>query len=91
MIAIAGEAAKVASGEWPKDDNPLANAPHTAAELLSERWSHPYSRLTAAHPAGDADLAAKYWPPVARIDNVAGDRNLVCACPPVSAYLGAAE
>ena len=91
MIAIAGEAAKVGSGEWPKDDNPLANAPHTAAELLSERWSHPYSRLTAAHPAGDADLAAKYWPPVARIDNVAGDRNLVCACPPVSAYLGAAE
>jgi len=91
MIAIAGEAAKVAKGEWPLDDNPLVNAPHTAAEALAGEWSHPYSRLEAAYPAGDADTSAKYWPPVSRIDNVAGDRNLVCSCPPLSEYLGAAE
>jgi glycine dehydrogenase len=90
MVAIAGEAAKVAKGEWPKDDNPLVNAPHTAAEALAGEWKHPYSRLDAAYPAGDADTAAKYWPPVSRIDNVAGDRNLVCSCPPVEAYLDAA-
>lgn len=91
MIAIAGEAAKVAKGEWPLGDNPLVNAPHTAAEALAGQWTHPYSRLEAAYPAGDADTAAKYWPPVSRIDNVAGDRNLVCSCPPLSEYLGAAE
>ncbi|TIM62657.1 MAG: aminomethyl-transferring glycine dehydrogenase, partial [Mesorhizobium sp.] len=91
MIAIAGEAAKVAKGEWPLDDNPLVNAPHTAAEALAGAWPHPYSRMEAAYPAGDVDLAAKYWPPVSRIDNVAGDRNLVCSCPPLSEYLGAAE
>jgi glycine dehydrogenase len=91
MIAIAGEAAKVARGEWPLADNPLVNAPHTAAEALAGQWNHPYSRLEAAYPAGDADTAAKYWPPVSRIDNVAGDRNLVCSCPPLSDYLGAAE
>ena len=91
MIAIAGEAAKVEKGEWPADDNPLVNAPHTTAETLAEAWAHPYSRLVAAYPAGDADTAAKYWPPVSRIDNVAGDRNLICSCPPLSNYLGAAE
>jgi glycine dehydrogenase len=90
MIAIAGEAQKVAKGEWPLADNPLVNAPHTAAEALAGDWTHPYSRLEAAYPAGDAD-AAKYWPPVSRIDNVAGDRNLVCSCPPLTDYLGAAE
>ncbi len=91
MIAIAGEAAKVEKGEWPADDNPLVNAPHTTAETLADDWAHPYSRLVAAYPAGDADTAAKYWPPVSRIDNVAGDRNLICSCPPLSNYLGAAE
>lgn len=91
MIAIAGEAAKVEKGEWPKDDNPLVNAPHTAKETLVGDWKHPYSRLEAAYPGGDPDTVAKYWPPVSRIDNVAGDRNLVCACPPLSEYLGAAE
>ncbi|RWL20063.1 MAG: glycine dehydrogenase (aminomethyl-transferring) [Mesorhizobium sp.] len=91
MIAISGEAAKVAKGEWPLADNPLVNAPHTAAEALAGQWIHPYSRLEAAYPAGDADTSAKYWPPVSRIDNVAGDRNLVCSCPPLSEYLGAAE
>ncbi|TIL63314.1 aminomethyl-transferring glycine dehydrogenase [Mesorhizobium sp.] len=91
MIAISGEAAKVAKGEWPLADNPLVNAPHTATEALAGQWTHPYSRLEAAYPAGDADTSAKYWPPVSRIDNVAGDRNLVCSCPPLSEYLGAAE
>jgi glycine dehydrogenase len=85
MIAIAQEAAKVARGDWPRDDSPLVNAPHTAAETLASEWHHPYSRLEAAYPAGDPDDAAKYWPPVSRIDNVAGDRNLVCSCPPVEA------
>lgn len=91
MIAIAGEAAKVEKGEWPLADNPLVNAPHTAAETLADDWAHPYSRLEAAYPAGNVDTAAKYWPPVSRIDNVAGDRNLICSCPPLSNYLGAAE
>jgi glycine dehydrogenase len=91
MIAIAREAERVAKGEWPRDDNPLVNAPHTAAEALAGQWTHAYSRLEAAYPASDPNVAAKYWPPVSRIDNVAGDRNLVCSCPPVSEYLGAAE
>jgi glycine dehydrogenase len=91
MIAIAKEAERIANGEWPKDDNPLINAPHTASETLAETWDHPYTRMEAAYPAGDADAVTKYWPPVSRIDNVGGDRNLVCSCPPVSEYLGAAE
>ncbi len=91
MIAIAKEADRIAAGEWPKDDNPLANAPHPAADVTADAWTHPYTRTVAAFPDGRVDPASKYWPPVARIDNVAGDRNLVCACPPVEAYLGAAE
>jgi glycine dehydrogenase len=90
MISIAREASRIEKGEWPGDDNPLVNAPHTAAEALAGDWKHPYSRLEAAYPAGDAN-AAKYWPPVSRIDNVAGDRNLVCSCPPLSEYVSAAE
>ena len=90
MIAIAGEAQAIADGRWPRDDNPLVNAPHTSAETLATDWPHAYSRLEAAMPA-DADMAAKYWPPVSRIDNVGGDRNLVCSCPPMQDYLGAAE
>ncbi|TKT76811.1 aminomethyl-transferring glycine dehydrogenase [Aquamicrobium sp. LC103] len=85
MIGIAEEAGRVEKGEWPRDDNPLVNAPHAAAETLAEDWKHPYSRLIAAYPAGDAETAAKYWPPVSRIDNVGGDRNLVCSCPPIEA------
>jgi glycine dehydrogenase len=85
MIAIAKEAARVAKGEWAKEDNPLVNAPHTASEALGSDWDHPYSRMEAAYPAGNAEVAAKYWPPVARIDNVGGDRNLVCSCPPIEA------
>ena len=91
MIEIAKEANKIADGYWPREDNPLVNAPHTATETLAGEWSHPYSRIEAAYPAADPDTAAKYWPPVSRIDNVAGDRNLVCSCPPLSDYVEAAE
>ncbi|MCC0038469.1 MAG: aminomethyl-transferring glycine dehydrogenase [Brucellaceae bacterium] len=85
MIAIADEAGKVASGAWPKEDNPLVNAPHTAIDTMTENWSHAYARETALFPAGMESAASKYWPPVSRIDNVAGDRNLVCSCPPIEA------
>jgi glycine dehydrogenase len=84
MIAIRGEIEKVASGEWAADDNPLANAPHTAAVLGGE-WGHPYTREEAVFPAGVMP-ADKYWPPVRRIDGAFGDRNLVCSCPPLDAY-----
>jgi glycine dehydrogenase len=84
MIAIKGEIDRVAAGEWPAGDNPLSNAPHTAESLTGE-WTHPYSRELAAYP-GVSDRRAKYWPPVRRIDGAFGDRNLVCACPPVEAY-----
>jgi glycine dehydrogenase len=84
MIAIKAEIDQVAAGAWPAEDNPLGNAPHTAACLAGD-WSHPYSREVAAFPAG-VDPRAKYWPPVRRIDGAFGDRNLVCACPPVSEY-----
>ena len=86
MIAIESEAARVGSGEWPRDDNPLVNAPHTAAALIGE-WTHPYSREQAVYPAGVAAQApSKYWAPVRRVDQAYGDRNLVCTCPPVDAF-----
>jgi glycine dehydrogenase len=84
MASIRAEIAKVASGEWDRDDNPLRHAPHTA-EAIAADWSHAYSRELAAYPVGSV-RANKYWPPVARIDGVFGDRNLVCNCPPRSAY-----
>ncbi|WP_434587929.1 aminomethyl-transferring glycine dehydrogenase [Streptomyces sp. A5-4] len=84
LIAIRGEIEKVASGEWPADDNPLCNAPHTAAALGGE-WEHAYSREEAVFPAG-VSAADKYWPPVRRIDGAYGDRNLVCSCPPLDEY-----
>lgn len=84
MIAIRGEIEKVASGEWPAQDNPLSNAPHTAAALGGE-WEHAYSRDEAVFPAG-VSAADKYWPPVRRIDGAFGDRNLVCSCPPLDEY-----
>jgi glycine dehydrogenase len=84
MIAIKGEIAKVGSGDWPREDNPLVNAPHTAL-CLTEKWAYPYTLAEAAYPDG-VNPAAKYWPPVRRIDGAYGDRNLVCACPPVAAY-----
>ncbi|MGW2563751.1 aminomethyl-transferring glycine dehydrogenase [Streptomyces sp. NPDC001514] len=84
MIAIRAEIEKVASGEWPAEDNPLRNAPHTAATLGGE-WEHPYTREEAVFPAG-VQAADKYWPPVRRIDGAFGDRNLVCSCPPLDEY-----
>lgn len=86
MIAIADEAKKVADGVWPADDNPLINAPHTAVDTLASEWEHPYTREEAVFPGGHCDPTAKYWPPVSRVDNVGGDRNLVCSCPPVASY-----
>jgi glycine dehydrogenase len=85
MIAIRGEIAKVESGVWPRADNPLKHAPHTAAVLLAADWTHAYSREDAAF-AVPSLRKAKYWSPVGRVDNVHGDRNLVCSCPPVSDY-----
>jgi glycine dehydrogenase len=85
MIAIRSEADRIASGEWGRDDNPLVNAPHTAEDLVDETWSHPYSRRIAVYP-GDGSAVDKYWPPVGRVDGPGGDRNLVCACPPLDAY-----
>ena len=90
MIAIREEIGAVARGDLPADDNPLVNAPHTAEDLLAGDWTHPYSRDQAAFPH-TALRSAKYWPPIARIDNAYGDRNLVCACPPLEAYENAAE
>jgi len=84
MVAIRAEIDKVASGEWPKEDNPLANAPHTAAMVAGDDWPHPYPRSVAAYPAGVP--VGKYWPPVRRVEGAYGDRHLVCACPPVSDY-----
>ncbi|MEV4432612.1 aminomethyl-transferring glycine dehydrogenase [Streptomyces sp. NPDC049555] len=86
MIAIRAEIEKVGSGEWDKDDNPLRNAPHTAA-CVAGAWEHPYSREEAVFPAGVV-AADKYWPPVRRIDGAYGDRNLVCSCPPLEEYDG---
>jgi glycine dehydrogenase len=83
MIAIKSEVDKVEAGDWPADDNPLHNAPHTAASIAGE-WDHPYSREVAAFPAGIG--RPKAWPPVRRIDGAKGDRNLVCSCPPLDAY-----
>ncbi|WP_425418896.1 aminomethyl-transferring glycine dehydrogenase [Oricola indica] len=85
MISIAGEAERVMQGDWPRSDNPLVNAPHTADDVLADDWAHPYPRKLAATPGGDT-AASKYWPPVARVDNVHGDRHLVCTCPPVESY-----
>jgi glycine dehydrogenase len=84
MISIHGELERIRSGEWDRADNPLRNAPHTAEEIAGE-WRHAYSREVAAYPT-PAQRAWKYWPPVKRIDNVAGDRQLVCTCPPIEAY-----
>jgi glycine dehydrogenase len=82
MLAIRMEIDRVAGGEWPLDDNPLVNAPHTQLEIVSE-WSHPYSRELAVFPAGSHN---KYWPTVKRLDDVFGDRNLFCSCVPMSDY-----
>lgn len=89
MIAIRAEIALVEkgveAGGWPQDNNPLKHAPHTADSLLGEAWSRPYSRETGAYPLAKLKQN-KYWPPVGRVDNVYGDRNLFCSCVPVSDY-----
>ncbi len=85
MIAIRAEIGRVASGEWDAADNPLKNAPHTAPMLIAGEWKHPYSPAEAAYPDG-VDPRSKYWPPVRRVDEAYGDRNLVCACPPPEAF-----
>ncbi|MDF9810246.1 glycine dehydrogenase [Aurantimicrobium minutum] len=93
MITIKAEADAVLAGQWPADDNPLHNAPHTAASIAGE-WNHPYSREKAVYPFAEGLDAAtrtmrvrsKYWAPVRRIDNAYGDRNLVCSCPPPEAF-----
>ena len=84
MLAIRSEINRVVAGEWPADDNPLHNAPHTAADLTADSWTHPYTRECAGWPNGH--VAARYWPPVSRIDGAYGDRNVMCSCPPIGAF-----
>jgi glycine dehydrogenase len=85
MIAIRTEIAKVEQGAWPREDNPLKNAPHTAQALLKAEWPHAYTREDAAYPVHALRLG-KYWSPVGRVDNVYGDRNLFCSCVPMSEF-----
>ncbi len=83
MLTIRAEIAAVEKGELDELDNPLKNAPHTSMEATASEWTHKYSREQAVFPVGSD---GKYWPPVARIDNVFGDRNLVCSCPSIDSY-----
>jgi glycine dehydrogenase len=85
MIAIREEIRQVETGHWPKDNNPLKHAPHTAASLMGAAWERPYSRETGAFPLASLKQV-KYWPPIGRVDNVYGDRNLSCSCVPVEHY-----
>ena len=85
MASIRAEIRDIEEGRMDRADNPLKNAPHTAAMIAADAWTHPYTRRQAAYPAG-SDPRTKVWPAVARIDNVYGDRNLMCTCPPLSAY-----
>jgi glycine dehydrogenase len=85
LLAIRAEIARIERGEWPRDNNPLKNAPHTAAACTATEWARPYSREEAAYPAPWL-RAAKYWPPVGRVDNPYGDRNLQCTCDSVRSY-----
>ncbi|WP_350349478.1 aminomethyl-transferring glycine dehydrogenase [Agromyces sp. G08B096] len=85
MVAIKAEADAVGRGEWPAEDNPLRNAPHTAESVIAGEWTHPYTREQAVYPVHSL-VRNKYWAPVRRIDQAYGDRNLVCACPPVEAF-----
>lgn len=82
---IKEEIDKVKNGEYDKLDNPIKNAPHTHVELVSSNWSHKYTREEAAYPS-EYLKSIKYWPPVARVDNVYGDKNLVCSCPSIDEY-----
>jgi len=91
MVAIRGEIAAIAAGRMDKADNPLKHAPHTAREVSGTQWTHGYSREQAAFPLPWVAAVGKYWPPVKRVDNAYGDRNLVCTCAPLEAYAQAAE
>jgi glycine dehydrogenase len=85
MIAIRGEISRVQDGEWSEDSSPLRHAPHTAAAVVSSNWNRSYPREQAAFPVPSL-RQDKYFPPVGRIDGAAGDRNLVCSCPPLSEF-----
>lgn len=85
MIQIRHEIADIEAGTWPLETSPLRLAPHTAAQIGADEWTRPYPRSLGGWPAG-VDPTSKYWPPVSRIDNGFGDRNLVCTCPPLDAY-----
>jgi glycine dehydrogenase len=85
MIAIRREIAEIESGAQPREDNLLKNAPHTAEHLLAESWKHPYPRERAAYPLPWL-RTHKFWPPVGRLNNVLGDRQFVCSCPPIESY-----
>jgi glycine dehydrogenase len=85
MIAIRAEIQEVIDGKADRQNNVLKNAPHTAAAVTSDDWPHPYSRHQAAYPLPFV-RAKKFWPSVGRIDNPYGDRNLMCACPPIEAF-----
>ena len=91
MEAIRAEAAAVERGEADPHDNPLKRAPHTLAAVTADQWDRPYSRSTAAFPAGDSQRDSKIWPAVARIDNAYGDRHLVCTCPSVEELAAATQ
>lgn len=86
MISIHGEIMRITDGEWSREDNPLVHAPHTAEHAIAGNWKHGYEAMLAVAPGGAQTLPGKYWPPVARVDNVYGDRNLVCACPPIEQF-----
>jgi glycine dehydrogenase len=88
MISIRAEITAIAENRADRTDNLLRNAPHTAADIASSTWRHPYTREQAAFPL---PTSAKYWPPVRRVDNAYGDRNLACTCPSIESYAAAAE
>ena len=85
MLSIRAEIEKVAQDEWSLEDNPLVNAPHTLDDVTESDWQRAYSRDLAVKPS-PYQSQHKYWPAVNRIDNVLGDRNLICSCPPLSDY-----
>lgn len=89
MILIKQEIEKVMSGVWPKEDNPLVNAPHCAQDMVDDEWTHPYTRKEAAYPFytdAESNDVYKYWSPVSRVDNAYGDKNLICTCAPPDVY-----
>jgi glycine dehydrogenase len=83
MIAIRREIHAIEQGDFDRADNPLKHAPHTAAAVSADAWTHRYTRAVAAYPTS-SQKAVKYWPPVGRVDNVYGDRNLFCSCIPLA-------